>query len=137
MHQPISDEQYVERLEGALNQAISEQLLADVPLGIFLSGGIDSSLIAAIAKQRIDRNLKTFNIGFNNPMFNESHHAQSIADYLGTDGITHMVSDEDLPDTIPKLDNLDEPFADPSQIPTALLAKTAREHVTVIIRRWR
>lgn len=134
LHQPISDEQYVERLEGALNQAISEQLLADVPLGIFLSGGIDSSLIAAIAKQRIDRNLKTFNIGFNDPMFNESHHAQIIADYLGTDHVTHMVSDEDLLDTIPKLGQIfDEPFADPSQIPTALLAKTAREHVTVAL----
>jgi asparagine synthase (glutamine-hydrolysing) len=105
-----------------------------VPVGVFLSGGIDSSLIAAIAQKRGSHKIKTFTVGFENPIFDESQHAKAIATHLGTDHVNHMVSDKDLLDVVPKIGEVfDEPFADASQIPTVLLAKTAREHVSVAL----
>ncbi len=124
----------VDALEATLSKAVEYQSLADVPLGAFLSGGIDSSTIVALMQSQSSQRVKTFTIGFNEAGFDESPHARAVADHLGTDHHETRVSSKMAQDIIPLLPWMyDEPFADSSQIPTHLVCKAARQHVTVAL----
>jgi len=130
---PINDEaEALDALDQALTRAVGRQLVADVPVGNFLSGGIDSSLITAIAQKCVSRPIKTFTIGFAEAGFDEAVFAKKVAAALGTDHTELYVSAQDARDVIPALSAMyDEPFADSSQIPTHLVSKLARSQVTV------
>ena len=122
----------IEIIEGSLEKAVQRQMISDVPLGAFLSGGIDSSTIVALMQKQINRPVKTFTIGFNESNYDESIHAAAVAKYLGTDHTKLNVTDLDTHKTIPDLPKLyDEPFADSSQIPTHLICRAAVKKVVV------
>ena len=124
----------VENLERSLEGTISRQMVADVPVGCFLSGGIDSSLVSAIAQQQSERAIKTFTIGFEVEQFNEAPFAREIAHHLGTDHHETYVQTNDVLNLISNLTSVyDEPFADPSQLPSILVAQIARRDVTVCL----
>jgi asparagine synthase (glutamine-hydrolysing) len=121
-------------LETVLGDVVEEQTLSDVPLGCFLSGGVDSSLIASLMQSRATRKVRTFAIGFDDERFNEAPHAAAVARHLGTDHTEIILSERDALDVIPRMPAIyDEPFADSSQIPTTLLCREARRSVTVAL----
>lgn len=121
-----------DKLETLLKEAVAGQMVADVPLGAFLSGGVDSSLIAALMQSQSERPIKTFTIGFSEAAYDEAQYAKEVAKHLGTDHTEWYVSADDAMSVIPRLPELyDEPFADSSQIPTHLLSSLTRRHVTV------
>jgi asparagine synthase (glutamine-hydrolysing) len=130
-----SEADLIEELRHLLVQAVERRLVSDVPLGIFLSGGIDSSLIAAAAVQKHPpEQVKAFTIGFHEKSFDESDHARAVAAHLGIDHHLKMLHIDEARDLIPSvLARLDEPLGDPSIIPTYLLAQFAREQVTVAL----
>lgn len=127
-------EAMTEELEARLRRAIRRSLVADVPLGVFLSGGIDSSLVAALAQREVGDRLKTFAIGFEEPSFDESSWTQVVARHLGTQHQLEVLSESEMLAQLPAaLASLDEPMADPSLIPTYLLSQMTRRQVTVAL----
>jgi asparagine synthase (glutamine-hydrolysing) len=131
---PSDGEDALAQLDALLKDAISLRLLADVPVGLFLSGGIDSSLVCALAQSLNNRPLNTFSIGFMQGGYDEARHARAIARHIGAHHTEAYVSEADALDVIPQLPVFyDEPFADSSQIPTLLLSRMARQHVVVAL----
>lgn len=124
----------VAALDAALREAVALQKVADVPLGAFLSGGVDSSMVVALMQAQSMQPVKTFTVGFDVAEFDESLHAQAVARHLGTEHHALRVTADDVLAVIPLLPAIyDEPFADSSQIPTHLVCKAARQHVAVAL----
>jgi asparagine synthase (glutamine-hydrolysing) len=122
------------RIMELLKASVKRRLISDVPLGVFLSGGIDSSAITALAQREAPGKIKTFSIGFDDPSFDETKYASLASKYIGTEHHEQMMTPTDLLNIIPNLpDILDEPMADASILPTYLLSNFTREHVTVAL----
>jgi asparagine synthase (glutamine-hydrolysing) len=129
-----SEEEAAQELETLLRDAVRLRMVADVPLGVFLSGGVDSSLVAALMQAQHPEPVRTFAIGFTDAAYDEARYAAAVARHLGTNHTEMYVTDDDVLSVIPKLPSMyDEPFADSSQIPMHLVARLARQHVTVAL----
>jgi len=127
-------EEAITKLEDVLGEVINDQMVSDVPLGCFLSGGVDSSLVASLMQAGSDRQIRTFSIGFEDERFNEAPHAAAVAEHLGTNHTEFVLKEDDALAIVADLPRIyDEPFADSSQIPTTLLCRSARKHVTVAL----
>jgi len=132
---PIGDEiEAIELLESVLRESVEQQSVADVPLGSFLSGGVDSSLITALMQDQSNRPIQTFTVGFDEIEFDESPYALAVAKHIGTEHHELRVTSTDALNIIPNLPEIyDEPFADSSQIPTHFICQAARQKVTVAL----
>lgn len=132
MRSDLDDQAAANELDAQLRRSIAGQMVADVPLGAFLSGGVDSSVIVALMQAQSTRPVRTFSIGFAESDYDEAVHAKAVAAHLGTEHTEFYLSPSDALAVIPSLpDMFDEPFGDSSQIPTHLVAKIARQHVSV------
>jgi asparagine synthase (glutamine-hydrolysing) len=130
----VADQDAQEMLEALLGDAVRRRMVADVPLGMFLSGGIDSSTVAALMQASSARPIRTFSIGFREPAYDEAADAKRVAAYLGTEHTELYVTPAEARAVIPRLQDIyDEPFADSSQIPTFLISEMTRRHVTVAL----
>ncbi len=128
----LSEEDILHNLDSLLSDSIKMQSISDVPIGVFLSGGIDSSLVTSIMQNQSISPIKTFTIGFDDNDFDEAEYARDIAKYLNTDHHSLYIGNKDIIDSIDSISKVyDEPFADSSQIPTHLLCKMTKKHVTV------
>lgn len=129
-----SKDEAIEQLDDVLHRSVRRQMISDVKIGTFLSGGIDSTVVSAIAQHESNERVRTYTIGFSEKEYDESAYAEKIAKHLGTDHLTMRVLPEDVLNVVPDLATIyDEPFADSSQIPSYLVSKLAREHVTVCL----
>lgn len=127
-----SDQEAIDELQRLIRQSVGRQMVADVPLGAFLSGGIDSSTIVSVMQELSPKKVRTFTIGFEDKEYNEADRAEKIAKYLGTDHTTLVVTPSAALDTVCDFPEIwDEPFSDSSQIPTLLLSRLTRKWVTV------
>ena len=134
MPNKMSDLEVVEELEHLLKKSVTRQLLSDVPVGAFLSGGIDSSSIVSLMQAQTNTPVKTFSIGFSERDYNEAKYAKRVASHLNTEHTELYLDANDVLSVIPKLPTIyDEPFGDSSSVPTYLVAKLAREHVKVVL----
>ena len=130
----LSDAEAVEQVESVLSQAVTDRLVSDVPLGVFLSGGIDSSVVTALMQRAVTTPVKSFSIGFREEAYDEAADARKIAEHLGTDHTELILTANEAMSVIPDLASVySEPFADSSQIPTLLVCRLAREEVTVAL----
>ncbi|MCX5879631.1 MAG: asparagine synthase (glutamine-hydrolyzing), partial [Deltaproteobacteria bacterium] len=132
---PVQWNQCKERLRALLDASVRRRLIADVPLGAFLSGGIDSSIIVALMARHSSRPVKTFSIGYKDlPSFDETRYAREVATFNSTEHYEFKLGYKDILDAFPKvLDNLDEPFADSSAVPTYIVSRETKRHVTVAL----
>jgi asparagine synthase (glutamine-hydrolysing) len=131
---PISLKEASEQLEALLGKAVKRQMISDVPLGAWLSGGIDSSTVVAMMQQHSSQPIRTFSIGFSEEAYDEARHARAVAAHLGTNHSEVILSPEDAMALIPNMpSSFSEPFSDASLLPTMLLAQMTREHVTVAL----
>jgi asparagine synthase (glutamine-hydrolysing) len=129
-----SEQEAIATLEDELKKAVKLRMASDVPLGSFLSGGVDSSLVVALMQAQSDKPVNTFSIGFNVPGYNEAEYAKRVAEHLGTNHHEQYLTPNDALNVIPQLgDIFDEPFSDASQIPTYLVSAMAKKHVTVCL----
>ena len=129
-----SSDEIATALDRVLRPVVKDEMVADVPLGAFLSGGIDSSLIVALMQAQSSRPVRTFTIGFDDPRFNEAGFAKDVAAHLGTDHTELMVRGDDALEFVERLPEIyDEPMADSSQLPTLLVSRMTRQHVTVAL----
>ena len=129
-----SDAEAESALEAVLQEAVGQHMVSDVPVGAFLSGGIDSSVVVALMRAHTPRPVRTFSLGFRDAQFDEAPDAALVARHLGTEHTELYIDDAQVRDVIPQLATMyDEPFADPSQLPTHLVSKLAREHVIVAL----
>jgi asparagine synthase (glutamine-hydrolysing) len=129
-----SQDEAVAELESILSDAVAQQMVADVPLGAFLSGGVDSSTIAALMQAQSATQVRTFAIGFREKEYNEAPHAKAVAEHLGTEHTEFYVDGKQARDLIPNLPEIyDEPFADSSALPTLLVSQMARQQVSVAL----
>jgi len=131
-NQRSDENEILDELDSRLRLVTSQHMISDVPIGAFLSGGVDSSAVTALMQSQSSTPVRTFSIGFDDPAYNEAPHAAEVARHLGTAHEEFYVSESDARDVIPSLPDIyDEPFADISQIPTYLVSKLARQQVTV------
>lgn len=132
--QSTDAQQSIDALDTLLRDAVSLQMVADVPLGAFLSGGVDSSTIVALMQAQSSRKVKTFSIGFADPAYNEAQFAAQVAAHLGTEHTEWYMTGQDALSAVPRMAHMyDEPFADSSQLPTSLVTALARQQVTVVL----
>lgn len=130
----LSEVEAENQLEEILIESFKLRMVSDVPVGTFLSGGIDSSLVTALLRKHNDEQISTFTIGFEDERCNEAHHAQRVAEHLNTNHTEYYCTKQDVLDTIPLLPQMyDEPFGDSSAIPTALVSKLAKQKVSVVL----
>ncbi len=128
------DRELTDRMDALLRQAVGTRMIADVPLGAFLSGGIDSTTVVALMQEQAERPVRTFTIGSRDPGYDESSFARKVAEHLGTEHIELVLDDAEIIELVPAiLADLDEPVADASFVPTWLVSRLARQHVTVAL----